>query len=457
MKLALSRHFIKTAFSALLAVLMLGIGWQFLRHEGVQLPQVRDVLGQADRRWLYFGVGLSMAYIWLHSEMYRQSFRALGLRVSMRTMTRLYLKRNLVSVFLPAGFIASQAFFSGTVARTEKIRERDVLAASGIFSVAALLSMVVVVVPALGWLLAQRVLPGGAAEAFLAVSALLLALLWGMVSFTRHGVVYRWCQRFIPAVTAQLDTLDWSQFRGRYFLAAILLSCVVELVGVLHVYVAAQTLGEPTSWAMAFAGYMAVLVVLMTSPFLRGVGAVEALLALVLMHFGLSPLAAVSTAILFRFFEFWLILLLAVPVFLFRPGSLVVRLTPSLLLFALGVINILSGLTPSLSERVRVLYDYLPLAAVHASAALTVAAGFVLLGTAFYLFRGLRSAWWLALGLSLVSLFSHLAKGLDYEEATLALVAISALLYQQEHYNVRADLRLVRRTGFPPWWWSRLP
>ncbi len=448
MKFSLPSNFFKTALSAILAVGMLGLGLHFLLNEGVQLAEVRTMIGQADRRWLYFGIGLSMAYIWLHSEMYRQSFKALGLHVSIHAMTRLYLKRNLISVFLPAGFLSSQAFFSGEVARSEKVQARDVLSASGIFSVAALLSMIVVTVPALGWLLTQHILPGDAIIAFVAVSVLLVWLSWALFNFIRRGLVYRWSQKYMPAFTARLDELDWSRFAGRYFLNAVLISCVVEAVGVLHVFVAARTLGAEATLPMAFAGYMAVLVVLMTSPFLRGVGAVEALLAFVLTRFGLAPIEAVSTALLFRFFEFWLVLLVAVPVFLFRPGNLVVRLAPSVFLFTLGVVNILSGLTPSLPDRTRALKNYLPLAAVHASAALTVAVGFVLLGTAFFLLRGLRSAWWLALGLSAVSLVSHLTKGFDYEEATLALLTLGALIYQQGQYNVRTD-RLARRDWLP--------
>ncbi len=445
MKLSFPSNIVKTVLSVVLGLLMFGIGLHFLLDEGVQLTQISDALQQCDRLWLYFGIVLSMAYIGLHGEMYRQSFKALGLKVELGSMIRLYLKRNLISVFLPAGFLASQAFFGAEVAKSEKVQERDVLSASGIFSVAGLLSMVVVVVPALGWLLTQHILPDQAAFAFLAVSTLLIGTVWSLFNFIKRGFVYHLAQKHLPVFTAQLDTLEWSRFQVRYFLYAVLLSCLVEVVGVMHVWVAARVLGESASLSMAFAGYMAVLVVLMTSPFLRGVGAVEALLALVLIHFGLVPVAAVSTAVLFRFFEFWLILLLAFPVFLFRPGNLLVRIAPSLLLFALGIINILSGLTPALAERAKLLEDYLPLSTIHASAALTVAAGFVLLGTAFHLLRGLRSAWWLALGLSTVSLISHLAKGFDYEEASLALLTIGALIYQRRQYLVRNDFLWTRR------------
>lgn len=449
MKFSFFTSFWKTAFSAALALLMLAFGVHFICSEGVKIAEISNAVGHADHYWLYLGIVLSTAYIVLHSEMYRQSFKALGLTVSARAMTQMYLKRNFVSMFLPAGFISSQAFFSAEVARTEQVEERDVLRASAIYAIASLLSMVIVVIPALDWMLTQHILPGAAVEAFWGVSITLGGVIWASVSFARHGSAYRWCQRYVPVLTVQLDQLDWSRFQVRYFLYAILISCVVEAVGVVHVYIAIRALGANPSLIMAFSGYITVLIVLLTSPFLRGVGAVEALLALVLIHYGLSPLEAVSSAVLFRFFEFWLVLGIAALVFIFRPGNLLVRIAPSVLLFALGAVNILSALTPVLGKRMALLTDYLPLSAIHASAALTVAVGFVLLGTAIYLFKGLQTAWWLAVGLSIVSLLSHLAKGLDYEESLLALLTLGALLYQRDQYRSRTDFSMVRRSWLP--------
>jgi phosphatidylglycerol lysyltransferase len=309
--------------------------------------------------------------------------------------------------------------------------------------------MVVMVTPALGWLLTQQVLPGGAVAAFLVLSVLFCLLVWALFNFIRRGATYRFCRRYTPGMTARLDELDWMRFQPRYLLYAVLLSCLVELVGIAHIFIAVRTLGGTASVSMAFAGYMAVLIVLMTSPFLRGVGAVEALLVYVLMHFGLPALESVSAAMLFRFFEFWLMLLFAAPVFLIRPGSLIIRLMPAFLLFSLGAVNIISTLTPGLAERMSALRDFIPLSAIHASSVLTAVTGVVMLGTAFYLMRGLKSAWWLAAGLSAVSLVTHLVKGLDYEEASLALITLGALIYQRSDYRIRTDFALMKRAWVP--------
>ena len=42
--------------------------------------------------------------------------------------------------------------------------------------------------------------------------------------------------------------------------------------------------------------------------------------------------------------------------------------------------------------------------------------------------RGLRTAWWFAIGLSIISVFGHITKGIDYEEATIALLIIGSLI-----------------------------
>ena len=103
MKFHLPPKAFKTILSVALAVLMLGLGLHFLLNEGVQAAQVRDTIDQCDRRWLFIGIGLAMAYIWLHAAMYQQSFKTIGIPVSLSGMTHLYLKRNLVSAEEIAG------------------------------------------------------------------------------------------------------------------------------------------------------------------------------------------------------------------------------------------------------------------------------------------------------------------------------------------------------------------
>ena len=72
-----------------------------------------------------------------------------------------------------------------------------------------------------------------------------------------------------------------------------------------------------------------------------------------------------------------------------------------------------------------------------------------MLAVAVYFLRGLRSAWIIAVVLSALSLVAHLTKGIDWEEASVALVTLISLVYQRDQYFIRPDFRLVRRTWVP--------
>ncbi len=69
-------------------------------------------------------------------------------------------------------------------------------------------------------------------------------------------------------------------------------------------------------------------------------------------------------------------------------------------------------------------------------------AGLFLLVTAAFMLRGLRTAWWFALMLSVFSVFGHITKGIDYEEAFVALLIVASLLATRKEYHVKTNPRL---------------
>lgn len=71
----------------------------------------------------------------------------------------------------------------------------------------------------------------------------------------------------------------------------------------------------------------------------------------------------------------------------------------------------------------------------------------MLLVVAVGLLRGLRTAWWLAVVLSVLSALGHLLKGIDLEETFLALLTLLILLRTRTDYVLRSDPRL-RAIGF---------
>ena len=118
---------------------------------------------------------------------------------------------------------------------------------------------------------------------------------------------------------------------------------------------------------------------------------------------------------------------------------------PAFFIFLLGIVNILSVLTPPIAERVQLLRQFLPSNAIHATNTLVIYVGITLLVTAAYLVRGLRNAWWIAFVCTLISLAGHLFKGLDWEESLLALLILISLLLTKKQYATRTNPRLINR------------
>ncbi len=162
----------------------------------------------------------------------------------------------------------------------------------------------------------------------------------------------------------------------------------------------------------------------------------------VLVHSGFSNGDAIAITLLFRFFEFWLPLFTGVVSFMLKVDKLLMRIFPAILIFVLGIVNIISVLTPALPDRMRLLKDYLLVGFVSFSNSFVFIAGLFLLVTAAFMLRGLRTAWWFAIGLSIISVLGNITKGIDYEEATIALLILGSLIATRKEYHVKTNPRL---------------
>jgi len=131
-------------------------------------------------------------------------------------------------------------------------------------------------------------------------------------------------------------------------------------------------------------------------------GPVELTLTLVLQQYGLDPVSALSTTLVFRLFEFILPLLIGIWGFLTKSGNLLYRVTPPLFILTLGIVNILSVLTPPIRYRLHLLHDFLPGEVIQGSNLLVIMSGIILILLAASLFKGYRNAWYGTLFLNAV-------------------------------------------------------
>jgi lysyl-tRNA synthetase, class II len=111
---------------------------------------------------------------------------------------------------------------------------------------------------------------------------------------------------------------------------------------------------------------------------------------------------------------------------------------------AVGVIGVVSALTPEMADRVRIVGGVLPPGWPEAARVLTVAAGLGLIWLSRSLARRRRRAWQLAVAVVVASAVTHLAKGLDVEEAAISLFLLAALLRYRRRFDVPGDPASVR-------------
>lgn len=104
-----------------------------------------------------------------------------------------------------------------------------------------------------------------------------------------------------------------------------------------------------------------------------------------------------------------------------------------------GVIGVVSALTPEMAGRLRIVQGVLPPGWPSAARVLTVAASLGLVWLARSLAKRRHRAWQLAVTIVVASAVAHLAKGLDVEEATISLALLAALVRYRRRFDVPGD------------------
>jgi lysyl-tRNA synthetase, class II len=109
-----------------------------------------------------------------------------------------------------------------------------------------------------------------------------------------------------------------------------------------------------------------------------------------------------------------------------------------------GLVGIVSALTPELANRSDLVQGLLPPGVPAAARAGALAFGIALVWLSRSLRRRRRPAWQLAVALVVASAAAHLAKGLDVEEAVASLALLVALVRYRSRFDVPGDPAAVR-------------
>jgi phosphatidylglycerol lysyltransferase len=111
----------------------------------------------------------------------------------------------------------------------------------------------------------------------------------------------------------------------------------------------------------------------------------------------------------------------------------------------MGAINLESAIIPAFQNRLSLIENTLPLEVRHGGRLTAALAGFALFLVAGSLWRRKRTGWQITIVLLVISVITHLIKGLDYEEAGLAFSLIVILLFFRSSFHAASDRPSLRQ------------
>jgi len=456
----------------LLTVLTVIAAYAVLTH----LPELERVLHtMAGGRpgWLCLAAGLQVAYYLAFTWLYQRAFRTVDIEVPVLKLTPVVLASVFVNFVAPhtgtAVFIEDAARRGHPTARAAAAAVLAAVADFGTFALVLIAGLVYLftvhslepyeVVGAVG--MGATVTGWGAVLVLGLVrpSALRRVLEWvraGVGWLTRRvklraALPDDWAERTSAEFAESAALIARSRARVAVTFAAAFTAHVIDLVSLYAVAVAFGAWLTPGAVVAAFSVGVLFWIVSVTP---QGVGLVEGSMTLVLVSLGCKPQVAAAIALAFRGLTFWLPLALGYvavrqmpwvrPVAEARAQPAGIRAIATLTA-VMGIVNVVSAVTPSLGARLKTLSDVLPLQVGYVGHLAAALAGFALIVLSGGLRRRKRAAWVLSLIVLTASIVSHLIKGLDYEEASLSLLLVIGLILMRDRYHARSDPTTVRR------------
>lgn len=436
----------KIYLQVLLAVFFIIVAIRFFSQQKYEVRDLKNVLEQSSLGWVFAGVFLSLTFVVLQGAMYVYSFCAIGKKVSLWSCTMLFLKRNFISVFLPAGGITSLAFFNREI-KNAHIKKSHIHASSTIYAIVGILSVVLVAIPALCFSFSSDLAEPRAWVALVVLMAFFMLLFLVYRDFKKQGKIYQWLAKHSSSFEEFIQVFSENQVDRKGIYGTIIVSIIIDIIGIGQLYCAMYALGLAPTLYLASLTYIVAVLLLIVSPFLRGIGAIDVSVVYILQRAGFTADQTLAATVLFRLFEFWIPLLLGAVGLLARINQFLIRIVPAVFLFILGVINIASALTPPIHERFKMVHEFFSIRLIHTSNYFVLMAGLFLIMNALFLLRGSRTAYLTAIVLCCISILGNLLKSFDYEEALVATVTLVTLLIKAKDYKVRPKMNLSNRYG----------
>jgi phosphatidylglycerol lysyltransferase len=456
---------------------LLGIAFVWLIvSRFTEIEKLAQTLAQGRWQWVLGAALLQVVYYIVYAGLYQSAFDTVDVTSRIPDLLPVVFASLFVNVVAPTGGASGAALFVDDASRRGQSPARATLGTLLVL-VADFSAFLLVLAIGMAYLFVQHDLK--AYEVMAAVALVLMtACLAGVMllglwrpSFLRRllGWVQRaanrgagWIHRpaFLDEGWAEKNAAEFTQagvaiathpLRLARTLALALVGHLLDLAGLFTLFLAFR---QPIGVGVLVAGYAVGILFWIVSPTPQGIGVVEGVMALVYTSLDVPAAAATVIALAFRGLSFWVPLAIGFVVLrrvkAFRgpertSADVAGVRAIAMLAGIMGVVNILSAVTPSLSARLAVLTRVLPLAVRQGGRLTAALAGFALLLLAGNLWRRKRAAWLLTLIILLVSAASHIVKGLDYEEAGLSLAMAVWLVSERARFHARSDPPSVRQ------------
>jgi phosphatidylglycerol lysyltransferase len=441
-----------------------------------EVEKLAQILAKGHWEWVLAAAASQAMYYLVFTGSYWSAFDTVEVKSRWLNLVPVTLSALFVNVVTPTGGTGGAALFVDDARRRGELPAR---AAAGTLLqlVSDFGSFTLILLIGLIYLFIQHDL-----QMYEIIAAVLLFLmiigLTGVlvIGLWRPALMQRllvWLQRLVNGVAVRLkrtNFLDetWAEHNTSEFSNAavaisqhplrlartLLIALAAHLLDLLCLWILFNAFGQPIKAGALVAGYAMGILFWIVSITPQGVGVVEGVMALVYTSLHIPAEVATTVSLAFRGLTFWLPFfigfLLLNRVKAFKPSERLLSRTwgvkiISILTGLMGVVNLISAVTPSLANRIAILERLSPLEVRQGGHLTAALAGFALLLLASGLWRRKRVAWLLTLVVLVISIISHLVKGLDYEEALLALALAVGLGIMVNDFHGRSDMPSVRQ------------
>ncbi len=435
-----------------------------------EIKKLADTLLVGQWQWVAVAALLQVVYYIIYTALYQSAFLIVGVQSRLGELLPVTFASIFMNVAAPSGGASSVALFADDAARRGQSAARATVGYLLVL-VADFSAFLVLLVAGLIYLFTHHTLKFY--ESIAAV--ILLIIIGGLTAFLLLGLwrpqwlsrLLAWVQKLanrIAGLFKHPDFLDeaWVERNTAEFTEAAMaitaqpalllqtigIAFAAHLVDLTSLYVLFLAFHQKVHFGVLVAGYAMGILFWIVSITPQGIGVVEGMMTLVFASLGVPIENATVIALAFRGLTFWLplgigfIMLRRLKSFGARESAQTerwgVRLV-ALLTAGMGIIDVLSGLTPALHDRVKILEQYSPFGVDVGGHLTSVLAGFALLLLADGLWRRKRLAWALTVTILIMSVPVHVFKGLDYEEASLGAALAIWLIYLRPHFHARSD------------------